>query len=108
MEESTTARRAVFIRTFLSESETVCCTVEDSGTGFDVRYMSRLFDSFFTTKDSGMGIGLAMSRSIIEAHGGVLQADNESSLGGARVRFALPLNLTPPRANKETVSSNQT
>jgi hypothetical protein len=38
----------------------------------------------------------------------VLQADNESSLGGARVRFALPLNLTPPRANKETVSSNQT
>jgi signal transduction histidine kinase len=70
--------------------------------------MSRLFDSFFTTKDSGMGIGLAMSRSIIEAHGGVLQADNESSLGGARVRFALPLNLTPPRANEETVSSNQT
>jgi signal transduction histidine kinase len=49
-----------------------------------------LFDSFFTTKESGIGIGLAISRSIIETHGGQLRADNDSTLGGARFIFTLP------------------
>jgi signal transduction histidine kinase len=62
--------------------------------------MARLFDSFFTTKDSGMGMGLRICRSVIEAHGGRIGADNESSGGGARFHFTLPVataNVEPPR-----------
>jgi signal transduction histidine kinase len=49
-------------------------------------------NSFFTTKDTGMGMGLANSRSIIEAHDGTIRADNDSTLGGARFSFTLPAN----------------
>jgi signal transduction histidine kinase len=74
----------------LSDPETVCCSIEDSGPGIDPTHLPRLFDSFFTTKDSGMGMGLPICRSIIEAHGGSIRADNDSSLGGARFSFVLP------------------
>jgi signal transduction histidine kinase len=52
--------------------------------------LDHLFDSFFTTKDAGMGLGLPISRSIIEAHGGSIRADNKSAYGGARFSFSLP------------------
>jgi len=70
----------------------VCCAIEDSGPGIDQTHLLHLFDSFFTTKDTGMGIGLSICRSIIEAHHGHIQADNKSALGGARFSFALPAN----------------
>jgi signal transduction histidine kinase len=88
--QSATARRNISIRTLLSDPETVCCIVEDSGPGIDPTHLPRLFDTFFTTKDSGMGMGLPISQSIIEAHGGRIVADNNSTLGGARFSFALP------------------
>jgi signal transduction histidine kinase len=53
-----------------------------------------LFESFFTTKDSGMGMGLRICRSVIEAHGGRISADNDSSQGGARFFFTLPVAAT--------------
>ena len=56
-------------------------------------HLDHLFDSFFTTKDAGMGLGLAISRSIVEAHGGHIRADNESAFGGARFSFTLPVQL---------------
>jgi PAS domain S-box-containing protein len=87
-----TGRRSICIRTVLSDPETVCCVVEDSGPGIDSAHIPRLFDSFFTTKDTGMGIGLSICRSIIEAHDGRIQADNKSVLGGARFSFTLPAN----------------
>jgi len=86
------ADRCVSVRTMLSDSETVSCSIEDSGPGIDPEHLPRLFDSFFTTKDGGMGMGLAMCRSIVEAHGGGIRADNNSALGGARISFDL---LTP-------------
>jgi len=67
------------------------CSVEDGGPGIDPQDMNRVFQSFFTTKDNGMGMGLAICRSIIEAHGGQIAADNASPHGGARFFFTLPL-----------------
>jgi len=88
MAESTD--RSILVRTMLSDPETVCCAVEDSGPGVDPATLPRLFDSFFTTREAGMGMGLPISRSIIEAHGGQIRAENNSKLGGARFSFHLP------------------
>ncbi len=63
--------RQLSIRT-ASDSEHVRLTVRDTGVGFDSKAAGQLFESFYTTKQDGMGIGLSVSRSIIEAHGGRL------------------------------------
>jgi len=63
--------------------------VSDTGTGFHDDVKANLFQTFFTTKDTGMGVGLSISRSIIEAHGGRMWAENNSA-GGATFRFTLP------------------
>jgi signal transduction histidine kinase len=81
------------------DERSIGCAVEDSGPGIDPRHFNRLFDSFYTTKESGMGLGLPVSRSIIEAHHGKLRADNNSSLGGARVSFTLPVVATCPASD---------
>jgi PAS domain S-box-containing protein len=83
--------RRLLIRTEIENAHAVC-TFEDSGPGIARHAMTELFKSFFTTKDTGMGMGLPISKSIVEAHGGQLQADNTSSLGGARFTFTLPVN----------------
>ena len=85
-------RRNIHVRTTLSDPETVCCAIEDSGPGVDSAAFPHLFDSFFTTKEAGMGMGLPISRSIIEAHGGRIRVENNSALGGARFSFDLPAN----------------
>jgi PAS domain S-box-containing protein len=90
MTEAETTRRTLVIRTTPVDPHMLCCTVEDSGPGINPDHLDHLFDSFFTTKDPGLGLGLAISRSIIEAHGGNIRADNESAFGGARFRFTLP------------------
>ncbi len=64
--------------------------VRDSGTGLDPEGAERVFEAFYTTKAEGIGIGLSISRSIIEAHGGRLWASpNEPR--GAVFRFSLPV-----------------
>ena len=83
-------RRTLVIRTTLSDPSTLCCTLEDSGPGIKPEHLDHLFDSFFTTKDGGIGLGLPISRSIIEAHGGHIRADNKSVYGGARFSCTFP------------------
>jgi PAS domain S-box-containing protein len=63
------------------DAEGVMVEVQDSGKGLDPEQASRIFDSFFTTKPDGIGMGLSISRSIVEAHGGRLQATPGSSQG---------------------------
>jgi C4-dicarboxylate-specific signal transduction histidine kinase len=91
-------KRSISLRTFWQDPATVRCSVEDSGPGIAPSDLPRLFDSFFTTKDSGMGMGLRICRSVIEAHGGHIAADNESSQGGARFHFTLPATATSGQA----------
>ncbi|HZR88829.1 MAG TPA: sensor protein FixL [Bradyrhizobium sp.] len=63
--------------------------VSDTGMGFQDDVLPNLFQTFFTTKETGMGVGLSISRSIIEAHGGRMWAENNAA-GGATFRFTLP------------------
>ena len=63
--------------------------VSDTGPGFHDDVKPNLFQTFFTTKETGMGVGLSISRSIIEAHGGRMWAENNDA-GGATFRFTLP------------------
>ena len=74
------------------ESQGVLVAVRDSGPGFDPKSLDHLFSAFYTTKPQGMGMGLAISRSIIEAHGGRLWATaNEGS--GATFQFTLNVGI---------------
>jgi C4-dicarboxylate-specific signal transduction histidine kinase len=66
----------------------VLIEVSDSGTGLDPERSGRLFEPFFTTKAQGLGMGLCISRTIIEAHGGKLWLAKSSP--GAEFRFTLP------------------
>jgi two-component system sensor kinase FixL len=63
--------------------------VSDTGSGFGDDVQQNLFQTFFTTKETGMGVGLSISRSIIEAHGGKMWAEGNAA-GGATFRFTLP------------------
>lgn len=81
--------RRLSVTTRLLPSGDVCITVEDSGDGLDPALMEQIFDPFFTTKKGGIGMGLSICRSIIDAHGGRLWAEPRSPTG-ARFRFVLP------------------
>jgi PAS domain S-box-containing protein len=74
----------------LAAAEWMLIAVRDSGPGLDTKSLDRLFDAFYTTKPHGIGMGLAISRSIIEAHGGQLWATASGSRG-AVFQFRLPI-----------------
>jgi C4-dicarboxylate-specific signal transduction histidine kinase len=83
------AARRLTVRTGVDADGWARIDVEDNGPGIPEAYLARLFDSFFTTKDTGLGIGLSICRSIIEAHGGRISCDNLPG-GGARFTIILP------------------
>jgi C4-dicarboxylate-specific signal transduction histidine kinase len=89
MSAVTDRSRDLLIRSCRYESAKVLVAVQDSGTGIDGESLEKIFDAFYTTKSQGMGMGLAISRSIIEAHGGRLWATTNKGIGAA-VQFALP------------------
>ena len=81
--------RRLVIRSEVQNSGEVLVAVRDSGVGIDPKNEKRIFDAFFTTKQQGMGMGLSISSSIIEAHGGRLWARRNSDCG-ATLQFTLP------------------
>jgi len=72
------------------EAEGVMVSVSDTGSGIDPEIEQKLFEPFFTTKPNGLGMGLVISRSIVEAHGGRIWVESAVE-GGARFCFTLPL-----------------
>jgi signal transduction histidine kinase len=89
MQSTTNRERILRIRTEMNESYEVLVSIEDTGVGIDPNDVDRLFDPFFTTKPDGMGMGLSICRSILEAHGGRLSAAPRRP-HGAIFEIALP------------------
>jgi signal transduction histidine kinase len=87
--KSKEGERELTVSSGRDESNDVIVAVRDTGTGIDPANLDRLFDAFFTTKPDGMGMGLAISRTIIESHGGRLSAAPNSPRGSV-FQFALP------------------
>ncbi len=82
--------RELLVRSDTDESHGVLVSVQDSGSGLDPKSLDHLFDAFYTTKPEGLGMGLAISRSLVEAHGGRLWA-TANVPHGAVFQFTLPI-----------------
>jgi signal transduction histidine kinase len=89
MEPVTDRPHELVIRTYEDEASRVVVAVEDCGVGISPENAAQVFDAFFTTKSNGMGMGLAICRSIVEAHGGRLQASPNDG-PGATFTITLP------------------
>ena len=81
--------RELVIRTQKDEADQVRVAIQDSGMGLDPQSMERIFDAFYTTKDEGMGMGLSISRSIVQNHGGRLWAEANDG-PGTTFQFTVP------------------
>jgi len=90
MSSVTGRERRLRITSALDQSTSVTIIVEDTGTGIDPAHRDRIFDPFFTTKPRGMGLGLSICRSIIEAHGGKLLASPQNPFGSS-FKLSLPV-----------------
>jgi two-component system, LuxR family, sensor kinase FixL len=83
-------QRRLVVRSERDGNEHVRVSVTDRGDGIPADRLSRVFESFYTTKEHGMGLGLAIARSIVDLHGGRIWAVNDLG-GGAAFRFTLPI-----------------
>ena len=95
MRDTTAIQRKVVIATERDADGVTRVSVRDYGTGIPEEVRKRMFDQFFTTKSKGLGLGLAIVRSIVKSHGGTIAAENVDG-GGARFHFTLPTNRGGP------------
>src|SRR5437588_6756419 len=95
MQSVTDRPRELVIRSRQDETHQVLVSVTDCGVGISAENADRLFNAFFTTKSGGMGMGLSICRSIVEAHGGRLSASGNEG-PGATFQFVLPVHEDAP------------
>jgi len=95
MKEDENGRSEIVLQASASERGTVEIAVRDNGPGMSEEAVSQVFDAFFTTKSEGMGMGLAICQSIIEAHGGKISISNNSDRG-------VTFRMTLPQAGEES------
>jgi two-component system sensor kinase FixL len=81
-------KRELLVSTSAVEQDLIAISVADTGPGISPEVMSQLFQPFFTTKQHGMGVGLSISRTIVEAHGGKIEISPNPG-GGTIFRFTL-------------------
>jgi C4-dicarboxylate-specific signal transduction histidine kinase len=96
MRELHAGERCLIIRTTRDGPAAVRVEVQDAGSGIDEKDLDRMFEPLYTTKADGLGMGLAIVRTIVDAHDGGLGAANNAQ-GGATVHFTLPVDPTDPR-----------
>ena len=104
MKNNPASERHLFVSTAAGVDGYVEIAVKDTGHGIGAENLSQIFESFFTTKPDGMGMGLSMARSIVQLHSGRLWAENNKDGRGTTLRFILPVLVTQtakPLAVKE-------
>jgi two-component system sensor kinase FixL len=90
MDHEAPERRKISLKTRRTDNGAIQVAIRDRGPGIEEEKLDRVFQPFFTTKGAGLGMGLSFSRSIIEAHGGRLWAENNPDRG-ATFFFELPV-----------------
>jgi signal transduction histidine kinase len=95
MGEPGAGERTLVIRTAREGTATVKVAVQDAGSGIDEKDLDRIFQPLYTTKADGLGMGLSIARTIVDAHGGRLGAANNVH-GGANFHFTLPVGSEDP------------
>jgi signal transduction histidine kinase len=93
MQSTSAAKRRIVISTTCEANSSVAVSVRDYGNGLPADDVDKVFSHFYSTKPNGMGMGLTIVRSIVEAHGGKLRAENVDE--GARFSFSLPVTRKP-------------
>ena len=107
MKDNEKAERCLLVRTLRNGEGMMEVSVRDCGHGIPSENLSRVFDSFFTTKQNGMGIGLSMARSIVQLHAGRLWAENNSDGKGTTFRFTVPTLVRRPNQREPSAKSKE-
>jgi C4-dicarboxylate-specific signal transduction histidine kinase len=85
------AERVVLIETARAATHTAIVTIRDTGPGIAPERQAAIFEPFITSKPNGLGVGLSISRTIVEAHGGVIWCESDPAVGGSAFMVAFPL-----------------
>ena len=96
MDSTTDRDRVLNVRTELHRRDAIKVAIEDSGPGIAQKQLNRMFGAFVSTKPSGMGLGLAICKMIIERHGGDISALSDGR-SGTIVQFILPISAPPTK-----------
>ncbi|WP_162014368.1 PAS domain S-box protein [Aromatoleum aromaticum] len=100
MSEAPSARREIEIGLSVENRSQIAVRVSDSGVGVPSEYSQKIFEPYYTTKPSGLGLGLMMCRTILESHGGMLTLSS-GSRGGATFKFVLPVSTSAKDEEEE-------